>query len=247
MKSIKYLSFSLGILCVIVAYAGLPTTPVPTPVIDLKVLAQATTLNNLIGDTSKGLNVLEQQKQSVDALERSIQGIGKDNYGPVSDNLQAAISALNQLNSNVSSISYTLNEVSDSFNQDYINKNTPDQYQHNLSVWSQQLQDASNQAMQSQSLITNVIDNNKQAKNILSTSEGDNNNSQVGQLQTVNEMLGVLNSQMGDIATMTGTAGRLMSSQASEQQSQADLQAQSLQSFVVEPPNYQNGQKYSSF
>lgn len=248
MKSIRHLSFSLVMLCAVEAYAGLPvSTPIPTPVIDASAIDKAVTLNGLIGKSQKVVSVLQGQEQSINDLEQSLKEIGNDNYSGVGDNLNAAINALNQLNSNVSSISYTLNEVSDNFNQDYINQNTPDQYQHNLSVWSKQLQDASNQAMQSQSLINNIVDNNQQAKNILNTSKASNTNSQVGQLQTINEMLGVVNSQMGDVATMTATAGRLAASQASEQQSQADLQAQSLQNFVVAPPDYQNGQKYTSF
>lgn len=254
MKVAQYASLLLGMFCIITSYAGVPVTiPGPTPVIDMDVLTQTKnlfkqtqTLSDFIGDSTEKVNILQEQLQSLKQLTSG-------NFDDVSgnlNNLNNELSDIQNVTNNVNDISYTLQRIDDQYKKMFQPSNlslSPQNYQNTYQQWSSQLQDASNKAMQSQALVQNIEDNNNQAKNILASAKDSNNNGEVSQLQTVNEMLGVINSQMGDVATMTATAGRLAASQASEQQAQADIQAQSLQNFVVAPPSYQNGEKYSTF
>lgn len=253
MKLIKTVSTLLLCGFGFCSYAkGAPTpVPSPMPVIDVSAIDKALTLNSMIGDASKGLTVIDEQVRSINNQIQNLRELGNDNFGGVNNNLSNQIDELNNLTANMSGISYTLNSVSSQFNSLFqtpgAQSMTPEQYQSVYQKWSNQLQSASDSAMQSEALVSNIKDNNAQAQNILSTARSQGADGEVSQLQTINEMLGVVNSQLGDVGTMTATAGRLAASAASSHQAQQDEQAAALQQFIADPPDYQNGHRYTSF
>jgi P-type conjugative transfer protein TrbJ len=162
------------------------------------------------------------------------------NFSDLDGNLSHQYSQLNEVMNTNQKISYTLSDISSQYKKlfpsssDWSSKSS-DQYESSFNSWSDQLHQASLDAMKSQSMINNVQNNNEQARSIMSHIQGDGYDGEVAQLQSINQMLSVIANQLGDLVTETATASRLSASAAAEVQSQQDAYRASLNNFLESP------------
>ena len=145
--------------------------------------------------------------------EQALRQLGLGNYSGLVSQMSAQYQDLNKIISASKALNASVGEVQSQFQQLYPNfqnmKNrSPEQMYQQFGKWSDQLQDANKSAMQAQSTINNIKDRNNRIASILNESAGSAGASQVAQLQSSNQMLGVLAQQMNDLHTVMAASAR---------------------------------------
>lgn len=145
--------------------------------------------------------------------EQALRQLGLGNYSGLVSQMSAQYQDLNKIISASKALNASVGEVQSQFQQLYPNfqnmKNrSPEQMYQQFGKWSDQLQDANKSAMQAQSTINNIKDRNNRIASILNESAGSAGASQVAQLQSSNQMLGVLAQQMNDLHTVMAASSR---------------------------------------
>ena len=145
--------------------------------------------------------------------EQALRQLGLGNYSGLVSQMSAQYQDLNKIMTASKALSASVGEIQSQYQQLYPNfqnmKNrSPEQMYQQFGKWSDQLQDANKAAMQAQSTINNIKDRNNRISSILSESAGTGGASQVAQLQSSNQMLGVLAQQMNDLHTVMASSAR---------------------------------------
>ena len=175
---------------------------------------------NMIISASNQAQQISNQVSQINSLlrgnalsEQALRQLGLGNYSGLVSQMSAQYQDLNKIISASKALNASVGEVQSQFQQLYPNfqnmKNrSPEQMYQQFGKWSDQLQDANKSAMQAQSTINNIKDRNNRIASILNESAGSAGASQVAQLQSSNQMLGVLAQQMNDLHTVMAASAR---------------------------------------
>lgn len=175
---------------------------------------------NMIISASNQAQQISNQVSQINSLlrgnalsEQALRQLGLGNYSGLLSQMSAQYQDLNKIITASKALSASVSEIQSQYQQLYPNfqnmKNrSPEQMYQQFGKWSDQLQDANKAAMQAQSTINNIKDRNNRISSILSESAGGAGASQVAQLQSSNQMLGVLAQQMNDLHTVMASSAR---------------------------------------
>ncbi len=175
---------------------------------------------NMIISASNQARQISNQISQINSLlrgnalsEQALRQLGLGNYSGLLSQMSAQYQDLNKIITASKALSASVSEIQSQYQQLYPNfqnmKNrSPEQMYQQFGKWSDQLQDANKAAMQAQSTINNIKDRNNRISSILSESAGGAGASQVAQLQSSNQMLGVLAQQMNDLHTVMASSAR---------------------------------------
>ena len=175
---------------------------------------------NMIISASNQAQQISNQVSQINSLlrgnalsEQALRQLGLGNYSGLLSQMSAQYQDLNKIITASKALSASVSEIQSQYQQLYPNfqnmKNrSPEQMYQQFGKWSDQLQDANKSAMQAQSTINNIKDRNNRISSILSESAGASGASQVAQLQSSNQMLGVLAQQMNDLHTVMASSAR---------------------------------------
>ncbi len=210
----KIKAISLAVLLTFGAATSTSTMATGIPVFDggnfanmiINAANQATQISNQVSQINSLLrgNALSEQ---------ALRQLGLGNYSGLVSQMSAQYQDLNKIITASKTLSASVGEIQSQYQQLYPNfqnmKNrSPQQMYQQFGKWSDQLQDANKAAMQAQSTINNIKDRNNRISSILSESAGGAGASQVAQLQSSNQMLGVLAQQMNDLHTVMASSAR---------------------------------------
>lgn len=175
---------------------------------------------NMIISASNQARQISNQVSQINSLlrgnalsEQALRQLGLGNYSGLLSQMSAQYQDLNKIITASKALSASVSEIQSQYQQLYPNfqnmKNrSPEQMYQQFGKWSDQLQDANKSAMQAQSTINNIKDRNNRIASILNESAGGAGASQVAQLQSSNQMLGVLAQQMNDLHTVMASSAR---------------------------------------
>ncbi len=175
---------------------------------------------NMIISASNQAQQISNQVSQINSLlrgnalsEQALRQLGLGNYSGLLSQMSAQYQDLNKIITASKALSASVSEIQSQYQQLYPNfqnmKNrSPEQMYQQFGKWSDQLQDANKSAMQAQSTINNIKDRNNRIASILNESAGSAGASQVAQLQSSNQMLGVLAQQMNDLHTVMAASAR---------------------------------------
>jgi P-type conjugative transfer protein TrbJ len=207
------------------------------PVFDAGNFSQAMiTATNAVKQVTNQVAMIQNQVQSIQYQVQSLRTLGQGRFTEVAANLDNQLGQLDSMLQTVHGVSYRLNAVQGQFqqlfpaNSDWSTKPF-NQYGDYYRRWSDQVQDASLAAMKSQAVIDNIRRYNADAQAVLAQSQGADG--EVRQLQSVNQMLSVLTSQLGDMTLAMTTSARLSASAAAAAQAEQDAQRELLRQFAA--------------
>lgn len=155
--------------------------------------------------------------QQVEALRAAALQLDPRSYRSVQDLLSGNDVNYLSLLRDVRSMGYTFERVNTRFRQlfpdDQAVKNmTPRQAEATSREMNEELYSSALVAARAQTTLRTIEDNNAEARNILSRSEG--NGSQVAQLQSALQMLGLIHQNLVTITQLVSSSGRVASNQA---------------------------------
>lgn len=225
---------ALSLACVLAVSAVSSTTTMATgiPVFD------GSNFANMIMSAQNQATQIAQQVQQINGLlrgnalsEQGLKQLGLGNYTGVVSKLNAQYADLNKILAASKSLTSSVSQVQGQFKQLYPNfqnmkGQSPDQMYSQFGKWSDQLQNANQAAMQAQSTINNIKDRNSQISSILNESAGGAGASQVAQLQSSNQMLGVLAQQMNDLHSVMAASSRSATEAQATAQAEKDAMRQ---------------------
>lgn len=227
----KIKAISLAVLLTFGAATSTSTMATGIPVFDggnfanmiINAANQATQISNQVSQINSLLrgNALSEQ---------ALRQLGLGNYSGLVSQMSAQYQDLNKIITASKALSASVGEIQSQYQQLYPNfqnmKNrSPEQMYQQFGKWSDQLQDANKAAMQAQSTINNIKDRNNRISSILSESAGAGA-SQVAQLQSSNQMLGVLAQQMNDLHTVMASSARSATEAQAMAQAEKDAMRQ---------------------
>lgn len=176
-----------------------------------------TTVSNLV-------SMLAVLKEQLAATNEMLSKLDPASFEAMTGLVRSNEMSFDQLTQGVSSIGYTLGGVNSQFKSVYKRdfSTTPfSAFDSNYARWHDEVLASSEIAARSQSALATLDKNTEAASAILrssSKSEG-----VVGQLQAVNQMLGVIQSQNNTLIQTLSTTGRVLAAAAGSQASEAHL------------------------
>lgn len=206
------------------------------------------TATNAVRQVANQVQMIQHQVQSIQYQVQSLKTLGQGRFTELAANLNMQLGQLDGMMQTVNGVSYRINAVQGQFRQlfpadsDWSTKPL-NQYGDYYRRWSDQIQDASLAAMKSQAVIDNIRRYTADAQAVLAQSQGADG--EVRQLQSVNQLLAVLTSQLGDMTLAMTTSARLGASAAAAAQAEQDAQRELRRQFaapVVIPST--NGKRY---
>jgi P-type conjugative transfer protein TrbJ len=205
------------------------------PVVDAANLSQTmiTAVNAVTSVANQAMQIANEVRMIQNQLQ-SLSTLGESSFGAVNANLNNQLYQLNSVLNTVKGVGFQIGNVDSQFRAmfpegtDWSTKDVG-QYGGYFDKWSAQVQDSARTAMQSQGVIENIRRNNAETSNILSQAKGADG--EVRQLQAVNQMLGVLASQMGDMTVALTAGGRSSASIAAAGQAERDAQRALMDKF----------------
>ncbi|WEV50249.1 conjugal transfer protein TrbJ (plasmid) [Acinetobacter sp. ESL0695] len=180
----------------------------------------ASNFANMINSAVNQATQISNQVQQINGIlrgnalsEQALKQLGLGNYSGIIRQMNSQYQDLNKVLTASKNLSASVSDVQAQFKQLYpsfqsMKNQTPTQRYQQFSQWSDQLQSANQSAMQTQTTINNIKDRNDQIKSILMDSAGANGASQVAQIQSSNQMLGVLAQQMNDLNSVVASSSR---------------------------------------
>ncbi len=139
-------------------------------------------------------------------------------FGAVKGIYDSNMRELNSIMSSVQGISFDLNQISSQYDQLYPqgrwDSMSSGQYAEIIQKWNTELSNAAKIAMQGQSVIQRSQDYNNEAIAILNRSSGADG--EVRQLQSTNQMLGIVSSQLSGLTENLATSSRITAMMAAE-------------------------------
>ena len=190
---------------------ALPKTATAIPVIDAGGIAQ------IVIQAGEVWAQLQATQAQVDALRRSALQLDPRSYRSVQDLLAANEVNFLALTRDLQTMGYSFERINDRFRRlfpdDQAVKNmTPRQAQAASREMNKEIYSSALVAARTQTTLRTIEDNNSEARNILSRSEG--NGSQVAQLQSALQMLGLIHQNLVSITQMISASGRVTSNVA---------------------------------
>lgn len=228
----KVKALSLALILSVTAVSSTSTMATGIPVFD------GSNFANMIISASNQATQISNQVQQINNLlrgnalsEQALRQLGLGNYSGVVSKMNAQYQDLNKILTASKSLNASVSSVQSQFKQMYPNfqnmKNqSPTQMYQQFGKWSDQLQNANQAAMQAQATINNIKDRNSQISSILQESAGGAGASQVAQLQSSNQMLGVLTQQMNDLHSVMAASARSASEAQAIAQAEKDAMRQ---------------------
>jgi P-type conjugative transfer protein TrbJ len=227
----------------VMALLALPFLLEPTagafgmPVIDGAALGQMAT------EAGHVWSQLQSMQQQVQALRAAALQLDPRSYQSVRNLLSGNDVNYQSLIRDVQSMGYTLERVNTRFRQLYpddaaVKKMRPDQLEATSRDMNQEIHASALVAARSQSTLRTIEQNDTEARNILSRSEG--NGSQVAQLQSAIQMLGLIHQTLVGINQTMSTSGRVTSSvavrAATERRMERERAERMLQGYSAPQP-----------
>lgn len=166
---------------------------------------------NLLTQLESGASQLEQAARALPGSTRSFDDI---------------LLGARRLTGDLNAISYDMNTVTQQFHRVYpdeaaVQKTTPAERATLAQGWDQQTQLAALAAARSQTTLSTIDTNTNSARDILSRSS--DQSSAVAQLQALVQMIQVINSDLGNLATTLDATGRVNASLAGTQASSREV------------------------
>ena len=149
---------------------------------------------------------------------KTLTSLPSETFGAVKGIYDSNMRELNSIMSSVQGISFDLNQISSQYDQLYpqgqwSNMNSG-QYADIFQKWNTELSNAAKISMQGQSVIQRSQDYNNEAMAILNRSSGADG--EVRQLQSTNQMLGIVSSQLSGLTENLATSSRITAMMAAE-------------------------------
>lgn len=212
MRNFKGLTLALFLACLVLISA--PAYSGGIPVFDAVNLMQ-----NILGvlqeiqTVSNEATQIQNQMRQIQYKEQSLQTLGSGSYDQLNGLLNSNIRDLDAFLRNLNSIGYSLGGVRGQFDSIFPQDAAWDKvrlsdYGDYFKDWNREVTNSSRSAMEAQSVLSRVRQNQRQAIDILSQSRGANG--EVRQLQASNEMLSVIAGQMGDMTETMAATGRVI-------------------------------------
>ncbi|MBM3163046.1 MAG: conjugal transfer protein [Chlorobi bacterium] len=178
-------------------------------------------ISNLKQTTLTAVRSAEQIKNQIEQIRnqvRSLQTLPAAAFGPVKSIYDSNMQELNGLLSDVQGISFDLNRIDGQFDQlfpqgtwDQIDFNRYEQYYRD---WTKELSEASKIAMKAQSVVERSQAFNNEAASILSRSAAADG--EVRQLQSTNQMLGIMAGQLDGLTLTLAVSARVSAMAAAQ-------------------------------
>lgn len=178
-------------------------------------------ISNLKQTTLTAVRSAEQIKNQIEQIRnqvRSLQTLPAAAFGPVKSIYDSNMQELNGLLSDVQGISFDLNRIDGQFDQlfpqgtwDQIDFNRYEQYYRD---WTKELSEASKIAMKAQSVVERSQAFNNEAAAILSRSSAADG--EVRQLQSTNQMLGIMAGQLDGLTQTLAVSARVSAMAAAQ-------------------------------
>lgn len=210
----------LGMVLALVTFQPRPAVAIGFPVIDIANLVQSLIAAvQMIQQVVNSATQIQNQFAQLQAKAQSLQGLGQNAFNGSLNMLGNNFAQINGVINSMEGIGYTVNNIGAQFdamfpdNINFQNVNIAD-FENMFQNWSNELAKASKSAMNAQSVISNVQNNNAQMQQILAMSS--NNQGEVRQLQAQNQALSVLGRQLNDITTVLASTGRVTATAAAE-------------------------------
>jgi conjugal transfer/entry exclusion protein len=178
-------------------------------------------LTQALATVSNLASMYETLKSQLATLERTLSHLSLSSFSDVMQTIRSTQFTYNMIAGDVRSIGYTINAVNQRYRQLFPNDVTtqkPAEMRATAAGWHQETLDAAIVAQRSQSSLSTIQNNTDRATAILSTSSGADGI--VAQLQAVNQMLGVISSQMNSMISVLDTTGRVTADMAATNASQ---------------------------
>jgi type IV secretion system protein TrbJ len=199
-----------------------------SPVLDMVTVNEATAavtvidLTNLKQNTLTAVRAAQQIQNQLSMISNQVKTLTMlpgETYGAVKGIYEGNMKELNGIIADVKGISFDLNQISSQYDQLYpqgqwSNMSTG-QYADIFRKWNTELANAAKVAMKGQSVLERSQDYNNEAIAILNRSSGADG--EVRQLQSTNQMLGIVSAQLGGMTENLATSSRITAMMAAEE------------------------------
>jgi P-type conjugative transfer protein TrbJ len=200
-------------------FAATPVLPYMQP--EAQAALTVIDISNLQQNTLTAVRTAEQIQNQLEQIRnqvRSLQTLPAATFGPVKSIYDSNMQELNGLLSDVQGISFNLNQIDGQFNQlfpqgswDQIDFSRYEQYYRD---WTKELSEASKTAMKAQSVVERSQAYNNEAAAILSSSAAADG--EVRQLQSTNQMLGIMAGQLDGLTQTLAVSARVSAMAAAQ-------------------------------
>ncbi|TLU82329.1 MAG: conjugal transfer protein [Chlorobium sp.] len=208
----KYLLASMLLVPVVTTFSFKPAAAALT-VIDLSNLQQNTLT------AARTAQQIQNQLAQIANQVKTLTTLPGSTFGAVKGIYDSNMRELNTLLTSVQGISFDLNQISSQYDQLYPqgqwNNMSSGQYSDIVRKWNTELANAAKIAMQGQSVIQRSQGYNDEAIAILKRSAGADG--EVRQLQSTNQMLGIVSAQLGGLTENLSTSTRITAMMAAEE------------------------------
>jgi P-type conjugative transfer protein TrbJ len=156
---------------------------------------------------------------------RSLSTLPSSSFGNVSNIYSSNLRQLSALQTSMNKISFDVNQISTQYDtlfpEGQWNGKSTGLYSAFYQQWNKELSDSAKNAMEAQSILSRSQDLNNQALTILSQSDGADG--EVRQLQSTNQMLGVVSLQLDGLTQNLSTSSRLTATMAAEEAQKREI------------------------
>jgi type IV secretion system protein TrbJ len=204
-----------------------------SPLLDMVTAKEATAamtvidLTNLKQNTLTAVRAAQQIQNQLAMISNQVKTLTMlpgETFGAVKGIYEGNMRELNGIIADVKGISFDLNQINSQYDQLYpqgqwSNMST-DQYADIFRKWNTELANAAKVAMKGQSVLERSQDYNNEAIAILNRSSGADG--EVRQLQSTNQMLGIVSAQLGGLTENLATSTRITAMMAAEEAQQRE-------------------------
>lgn len=212
--------------------AGLFFSPVlvTIPVNEAMAALTVIDLSNLQQNTLTAVRAAQQIQNQLSMISNQVKTLTMlpgETFGAVKGIYEGNLRELNGIIADVKGISFDLNQISSQYDQLYpqgqwSNMSTG-QYADIFQKWNTELANAAKVAMKGQSVLDRSQDYNNEAIAILNRSSGADG--EVRQLQSTNQMLGIVSAQLGGLTENLATSSRITAMMAAEEAQRREASA----------------------
>lgn len=173
----------------------------------------------MVQDVLHQVTQIQNQIRQYEATLQTLQSLDASTWQQVQSLLRAQTGEFNELFYNLDAIGYNLSQIDTQFNTlfpertDWEDIDTAD-FEQYYRDWNEELNESAKTAMKAQASIARVQDYNDEVQAILSRSGGAQG--EVRQMQAQNQMLSVMNNQLGDLTGTIAASGRITATMAAK-------------------------------
>jgi len=224
-----------------------PTLHAVWPVIDAANLSRNTVTSvQMVQDVLHQVTQIQNQIRQYEATLQSLQSLDASTWQQVQSLLRAQTGEFNELFYNLDAIGYNLSQIDNQFNTlfpertDWEDIDTAD-FEQYYRDWNTELNESAKTAMKAQASIARVQDYNDEVQAILSRSGGAQG--EVRQMQAQNQMLAVINNQLGDLTGTISASGRITATMAAKtaarEEAERELNRRAIENYGGERTDFQ--------